>query len=252
MDDVTGAERLAKRSRAVTLLALAAMTLLAWAWLLQGAGMHSQTMPMDGMAMEWDASRFVLVAAMWWVMMIAMMLPSAAPVILLYARVHRHSGDAPPTAPFLAGYLAIWLGFALLAACLQALLEQSGIVSAATMALPSGGLAAGFLIAAGLYQLTSLKDACLATCRSPSDFLTRHYHPGRWGAWRMGLIHGAYCVGCCWMLMALLFVGGVMNLLWIAALTMLVAAEKLLPGGPWIARISGAGLILWGVAILLA
>ena len=254
MEDLTGAERLAKRGRSITLISLAILTLLAWAWLLRGAGMDMGTsgMPMDGMTLAWDAERFLIVAAMWWVMMIAMMLPSAAPVILLYARVHRHSGDSPPTAPFLAGYLTGWLGFALLAAALHGLLEQLGLVSAATMALPGGWLSAGFIIAAGLYQLTSLKDACLSSCRSPSDFLTRHYRPGAWGAWRMGLIHGALCVGCCWMLMALLFVGGVMNLVWIAALTLLVAAEKLLPGGPWIARISGATLVLWGAAILLA
>ena len=252
MDELTGAERLARRSRATTLISLTILTLLAWAWLLQGAGMGSSAMPMDGMTMAWDAERFGIVAAMWWVMMIAMMLPSAAPMILLFARVHRHSGDSPPTTPFLAGYLVIWLAFALAAAALHGLLEQNGLVSAAAMALPGGWLSAAVLIAAGLYQLTALKDACLSTCRSPSDFLTRHYRPGAWGALRMGFVHGAYCVGCCWMLMALLFVGGVMNLVWIAALTLLVAIEKLLPGGPWIARISGAGLILWGAAILLA
>jgi predicted metal-binding membrane protein len=254
MNDLTGAERLARRSRAVTISALALLTLLAWAWLLRGAGMPS-AMPMEGMtqpALAWDAGRFLLIASMWWVMMIAMMLPIAAPVILLYGRVHRYSGDAPSTAPFLAGYLAIWLGFALIAASLQGLLEQRGLVSATTMTLPNGWASAGFLIAAGIYQLSSLKDACLFYCRMPSDFLTRHYRPGRWGAWRMGLIHGAYCVGCCWLLIALLFVGGVMNLVWIAALTLLIAAEKLLPGGPWIARLSGAVLILWGAAKLLA
>jgi len=255
MNDLTGAERLAKRSRAVTLLAFAVLTLLAWAWLLLGAGMHSAVIPMDGMgspAMAWNADRFLLVAAMWWVMMIAMMLPSAAPPILLYGRVHRHRGDAPSTAPFLAGYLVVWLIFALLAASLHGLLEQRGIVSTTTMAMANGWASAGFLIAAGLYQLTSIKDACLASCRTPSDFLTRHYRPGRWGAFCMGLIHGAYCVGCCWLLMALLFVGGVMNLAWIAALSLLVAAEKLLPGGPWIARLSGAALFLWGAATLVA
>ncbi|HMI41830.1 MAG TPA: DUF2182 domain-containing protein [Sphingomicrobium sp.] len=246
MNDLTGAERLARRSRAVTLLALAAMTLLAWAWLLEGAGMGS-----GAMAMKWDAGRFLTAAAMWWVMMIAMMLPSAAPLILLYARVHRHSGDAPPTAPFLAGYLAIWLGFALLAAALQALLERQGLVSAMTMATDRPWLSAGFLIAAGIYQLTALKDVCLSSCRTPSEFLTRHYRPGAKGALRMGLIHGTYCVGCCWLLMALLFVGGVMNLAWIAALTLLVIAERSLPGGPWIARISGVLFILSGATILL-
>jgi predicted metal-binding membrane protein len=246
MNDLTGAERLAGRSRAITLLALGAMTLLAWAWLLQGAGMGSHAMPM-----KWDAGTFLTVASMWWVMMIAMMLPSAAPLILLYGRVHRYSGDPPPTAPFLAGYLAVWLGFALLAATLHGLLEQQGLVSAMTMATNRPWLSAGFLMAAGIYQLTALKDVCLSYCRTPSDFLTRHYRPGRWGAWRMGLIHGTYCVGCCWLLMALLFVGGVMNLAWIAALTLLVVAERSLPGGPWIARISGVLFVLSGVAILL-
>jgi predicted metal-binding membrane protein len=201
--------------------------------------------------MEWDAGRFLAVAAMWWVMMIAMMLPSAAPLILLYARVHRHTGDTPPTAPFLAGYLAVWLGFALIAAALHMLLEQQGLVSAMTMAAIKPWLAAGFLIAAGIYQLTALKDVCLTSCRTPSEFLTRHYRPGPQGAGRMGLIHGTYCVGCCWLLMALLFVGGVMNLAWIAALTLLVVAERSLPGGLWIARISGVLFILWGAAILV-
>jgi predicted metal-binding membrane protein len=202
------------------------------------------------MRTEWDAGRFGLVAAMWWVMMIAMMLPSAAPLILLYARVHRHTGDAPPTAPFLAGYLTVWLAFALIAAALHALLEQQGLVSSMTMAAVAPWLSAGFLAAAGIYQLTALKDACLTSCRTPTEFLTRHYRPGAKGAWRMGLLHGAYCVGCCWLLMALLFVGGVMNLAWIAALTLLVAAEKLLPGGHWIARLSGVLFILWGAATL--
>ena len=123
-------------------------------------------------------------------------------------------------------------------------------VAATMLRTPATG--ATVLIAAGLYQLTPAKDACLAECRAPGAFLARHFRPGATGAFRLGLIHGAYCVGCCWLLMALLFVGGVMNLAWVAALTLLVAAEKLLPGGRWIARLSGAGLIAWGSVILLA
>lgn len=253
MDALTGAERLAARSRSITLLALALLTLLAWAWLLGGAGMKSMAMPMEGMpAMAWGANQWLLVISMWWVMMIAMMLPSAAPVILLFGRVNRQSGTSPPTSAFLFGYLAVWLGFALLATALQHLLEQGGLLSPMAMASLSPWLSGGFLIATGLYQWSPLKDACLSNCRTPTDFLTRHYRPGAAGAWRMGLVHGAYCVGCCWLLMALLFVGGVMNLLWIAALTLLVAAEKLLPGGKWIARLSGVALIGWGAATLLA
>jgi len=190
---------------------------------------------------------WALIAAMWAAMMVAMMLPSASPTILLYARVHRHSngpGAAPPTAAFLGGYIACWLGFALIAATLQ--------VALGGMDLVSRNVAAALPIATGLYQLSPLKDACLNRCRSPAQFLSRHYAPGAMGAVRLGLLHGAYCVGCCWLLMALLFVGGVMNLAWVAALALLVAAEKLLPGGMWIARIAGVALIGWGVLLLAA
>ena len=108
------------------------------------------------------------------------------------------------------------------------------------------------MIAVGIYQLTPFKDACLGRCRSPAQFLSRHYRPGVLGALRLGLLHGAFCVGCCWLLMALLFVGGVMNLLWIAGLTLLVAAEKLLPRGEILARVSGVILIAWGIFRLVA
>jgi predicted metal-binding membrane protein len=189
-----------------------------------------------------------LVAAMWGAMMVAMMLPSAGPAILLFARVHRHSIEtaAPPTLAFLAGYLACWFGFSAFAAGVQL-----ALASPMSMALESRAGSAALLIAAGAYQLSPLKDACLGRCRSPAEFITRHYRPGQWGAFRLGLLHGAYCVGCCWLLMALLFVGGVMNLAWIAGLTLLVAAEKLLPGGTWIARIAGIAMIGWGAAILV-
>ena len=199
---------------------------------------------MPGMA---ASPGFATVAIMWWVMMIAMMIPAAAPTILLYAHVHRHSNgptSAPPTAAFLAGYLACWLGFALIAAGLQICLI------AWSPALAGDVAAAGVLIAAGLYQLSPFKDACLSRCRSPASFLSRHFRSGPSGAFRLGALHGAYCVGCCWLLMALLFVGGVMNLVWIAGLTLLVAAEKLLPGGVWIARIAGMAMIAGGAALI--
>lgn len=192
---------------------------------------------------------FSTIATMWWVMMVAMMVPAASPTILLYARVHRHSnelGAAPPTAAFLSGYLACWLGFALIAAGLQIWL-----IPPMSMALANERAAGGLLIVAGCYQLSTFKDACLSRCRSPAMFLNRHYRPGALGAFRLGVLHGAYCVGCCWLLMALLFVGGVMNLIWVVSLTMLVAAEKLLPRGPWLARIAGIGMIAAGTALIL-
>ena len=220
---------------------LAVLALLAWAYLISGAGMSR----MPGME---PSPRFGANVLMWLVMMVAMMVPAASPTILLYAHVHRHSNgpeSRPPTAAFLAGYLACWLAFALVAAGLQ-----SWLISPMSMAIASRDAAAGLLVVVGIYQLTPLKDACLSRCRSPALFLSRHYRPGRIGAVRLGILHGAYCVGCCWLLMALLFVGGVMNLIWIAGLTLLVAAEKLLPGGDWLARFAGIAMIAWGAARL--
>lgn len=240
----TIAERIALHSRAVTSASLAVLVALAWAYLLAGAGMGS----MSGMEGMTPAPAWHLVLAMWAVMMVAMMLPSAAPVILLYGTVQRgSSGVKPPTLAFLIGYLACWTAFALLAATLQL-----AIAAPVSMAVESRAASAAVLIAAGLYQLSPLKDACLGRCRSPAQFLSRHYHSGVLGALRLGLLHGAYCVGCCWMLMALLFVGGVMNLAWVAVLTLLVAAEKLLPGGQWIARAAGVAMIGWGAYLLIA
>ena len=236
------AERVAVRSRAVTIAGLAVLVLLAWAYLLFGAAMPA----MPGMG---DGPGFAATAIMWWVMMFAMMIPSAAPTILLYAQVHRHSDGletSPPTAAFLAGYLACWLAFSVIAAGLQ-----SSLLSSVTMGVVGRDAAGALFIASGLYQLSPLKDACLSRCRSPASFLSRHYRAGPSGAFRLGLLHGTYCVGCCWLLMALLFAGGVMNLIWVAGLTLLVAAEKLLPGGRWLARLAGVGMILWGAALLL-
>ena len=194
-----------------------------------------------------EAPPFSALVLMWWVMMAAMMLPSATPAILLYGRVREMRQCDPAIADtwvFMLGYLAIWLLFSLVAASAQWLL----IGAAMTVSSPAAG--AAVLVAAGFYQLSPLKSACVHECRSPAQFISRHWQSGRSGAVRLGLLHGAYCVGCCWLLMALLFVGGVMNLLWIAGLTLLVAIEKLAPRGPLIGRIAGFALIAWGVAKL--
>lgn len=255
------------RHRAVSVAMLALLTLLAWAWLATGAGMGMApqlslplptppaappaTMPgMDMPPMESQAAGpaplFMLTFVMWWVMMVAMMLPSAAPMILLHVRAATAAGAAPATGSFLAGYLLVWGLFSVAAAALQVLLQKVGAMD---MALFSQPLSAAVLIATGFYQLSPLKDMCLSRCRNPAQFLTRYYEPGTAGALRMGIIHGAFCAGCCWLLMALLFVGGVMNLAWIAFLTLLVAAEKLLPGGQRIAVVSGVLCLVWGVWI---
>jgi len=252
------------RHRVISILSLAALTLIAWAWLLAGAGMAMDPlvslapaardggMDMD-MAMSWTPAYFALVASMWWVMMVAMMLPSAAPMILLYARAAGTVQEAarPATGSFLAGYLLAWGAFSVAATLLQLLLERSALVVPMLMASASTWLSGAILVAAGLYQLSPVKDVCLRHCRNPAEFLSRHYRPGAAGALRMGLVHGAFCVGCCWLLMALLFVGGVMNLAWIALLTLMVAAEKLLPIGRTVAIVSGIGFIAWGAMVLI-
>jgi predicted metal-binding membrane protein len=195
---------------------------------------------------------------MWWIMMIAMMTPSATPTILLYARVYRHAlvqgqiqDKLAPTGAFAAGYLLVWLGFAAAAATLHWALERTGLVSGMMMGSQSRLLSGVVLITAGVYQLSPLKNICLAHCRTPTSFLSRHWRPRALGALRLGAMHGGYCVGCCWLLMALLFVGGVMNLTWIAALAILVLVEKVLPPGQWVGRGVGIALIVWGVATLV-
>ncbi len=194
-----------------------------------------------------------LILAMWWVMMGAMMLPSAAPMVLLYGRVLRQRGEGKaigPTWVFLAGYLLAWLGISAALTLVQLLATGAGIIDSTTMRSSSRLLAGGTLIAVGIYQFSPVKDACLVSCRSPASFLARHWRPGIAGAARLGLVHGLYCVGCCWLLMALLFVGGVMNFLWIAAITLLVATEKLTQRGPFVSRLTGLILITWGAVKL--
>jgi predicted metal-binding membrane protein len=195
---------------------------------------------------------------MWAVMMVAMMLPGASPLVLLYGRVVRHAvanGRArharAAVACFASGYLTTWILFSLLAVSLQWRLERAGATST-MMSLGATPLSGAVLVATGLYQLTPLKAACLKHCRGPAAILAAHWRPGLSGAWRMGLVHGTYCLGCCAVLMLLLFVGGVMNLVWIAALTLFVAVEKLAPFGKTAATAMGTVLIAWGGALILA
>jgi predicted metal-binding membrane protein len=202
----------------------------------------------------WTPGYAVLLFFMWWIMMMAMMLPSAAPMILLFAVINRKQRDkgAPyvPTGIFAAGYLLVWGAFSLVAVSAQWGLERSGLLSSA-MASTSVLLGAGLLIAAGVYQLTPLKHACLRHCRSPFAFITLHWRLGDLGALRMGIEHGAFCTGCCWFLMALLFYGGIMNLYWIVGLALYVLLEKTIPAGHWLGRIAGVLLIAWGGALML-
>jgi predicted metal-binding membrane protein len=256
---------LLRHERPVILCGIVAVVVLSWAYLWQGAGMgmtaldmttlslfpHRQTSVEGSMEASWW-----IVAAMWWVMMIAMMTPSATPLVLLYSKVLERqpqslAGRYAATSLLMLGYLVMWLAFALVAATLQKMLEPTGLISAMMLWSRSAALSAGVLAAAGLYQFSGAKRACLTQCRSPVHFLTRYARPGIGAGFMLGMRHGAFCVGCCWLLMALLFVGGIMNLIWIAALMLFVLVEKLMPAGAAFGRVSGALMMAWAVATLL-
>lgn len=249
-------ESILRRDRAVIAAALGALALLCWAYLawLAAAPAHSMAAMAPGIG-HWSAADFLVMLLMWWVMMVGMMIPAAAPMILIYARVARQARERgtpfAPAAWFALGYFLAWLGFALAATALQWGLESALLLSAMTASVVPR-LGGALLIAAGLYQWTPLKDACLAYCQSPMRFIQRYGFRGERGAAvRLGLRHGAYCIGCCWALMILLFVGGVMNLLWIAAIAALVLAEKLITAR-LIQRVSGIAMIAAGAALLIS
>ena len=210
---------------------------------------------MDAMTgvQPWTATEFGLRLAMWAVMMVAMMVPTAVPMTLMYAAVARKAAaqhnPVAPTFVFVAGYLAMWTVFSLVATIAQHALDRAALLSP-MMVSRSSLFGAVLLIAAGVYQFTPLKDACLRNCRTPAQFLSRYWRTGTLGALRMGLRLGAYCVGCCWILMGLLFVGGVMNLLWIAAIAVFVLLEKTIPFGDVSGRVAGAAMILVGALSL--
>jgi len=207
--------------------------------------------PVMAMRPDWTPGYAALILAMWAVMMAAMMLPSAAPTVLLVASLARRgasgAGFARATAlSFASGYLLVWCGFSLAATVLQWALDRVGMLSE-RMAVANAAIAGIVLIAAGAYQWTPLKETCLRHCRSPVAFLVQHWRRGARGAVATGLRHGLYCLGCCWMLMALLFVAGLMNLAWVAAVALLVLLEKTMPWGGRMSRLAGALLAIWGV-----
>jgi predicted metal-binding membrane protein len=255
MTATSALEQMLRHDRLIVAAGIAGVVALAWAYLFAGAGidMSMADMPMD-MPMPWSPSYAALMFVMWWVMMVAMMVPGAASMVLLFTAIKRkQAASVSPLVEawiFLAGYLLIWAGFSLVAALAQWGLERVGLASMA-MESTSAALGGVILLAAGLYQFTPIKSACLRYCQSPVLFLSRHWRPGTAGALRMGLRHGSYCLGCCWFLMALLFVGGVMNLVWIAGIALYVACEKLLPLGKLVGRAAGVALIVSGATVLV-
>lgn len=250
------------RERALVWTGLAALTLGAWAYLLHlqrtmaggvpGAAMAG-TPGMGPALAPWSGADLLFTVAMWAVMMVGMMLPAAAPVILLFAAVnrkrHEQGGVAVPTTVFLLGYLAVWGGFSVGAALAQWGLHAGALLSPA-LRTTSPLLGGALLLLAGVYQLSPLKAVCLARCRSPLGFFMTHWRDGAAGALGMGVRHGAYCLGCCWVLMGLLFVTGVMNLLWVAAIAALVLLEKAAPAGVLLGRVASAALIGAGLVLV--
>ncbi len=286
----TALETLLRRDRVVVVAALVTLTAVSWLYVLwlasamdmtappassgsmdMGPGMDMD-MPMDmpmgaeegamasmasAVAAPWTAATFAYAFVMWAVMMVGMMVPSATPMILLYARVGRQAAQQgkpfAATGFFAAGYLSAWILFALVAVLGQWLLDRSLLLTPA-LASVSAVLSGIVLVAVGLFQFTPLKDRCLRQCQAPLLFIQKHggFRKEAGGAFGLGARHGLYCVGCCWALMALLFVGGVMNVLWIAAIAIFVLAEKIVPGGRVLSRIAGTALVMAGAWQLAA
>ena len=259
----TAFRTLVQRDRIVVVLVLTLLTALAWSYLLWlsadmamgGMDMGDFRMIPSGMGLmvlahtPWQAMEFAFVFVMWTVMMVGMMTPSAVPMILMYARVGRQTEGAPfaSTVWFAVGYLLVWVASALLATLIQWALERTALLDS-WMETTSNVLGGLVFVAAGTYQWTRVKDLCLAQCQKPFEFVMRHggFRRDAPGSVMLGLRHGAYCVGCCWTLMALLFVGGVMNLLWIVLLALLILLEKITPSGRLIAQLAGIILIAVG------
>ncbi len=250
-----GLDAALRHDRRVVAASLALIVALAWLYLWHDAAMMRA---MPDMAPASLAGRLVTTFLMWAVMMTGMMLPSAAPAILLYGAMVRKHGELGNVLPaawiFGGGYLAIWIAFSAAATLLQLALEHAMLLTPA-MNSASSTLSAAILVVAGIYQWLPIKNVCLRKCRDPLTFFLTRWHGGRAGAFRMGAEHGLYCVGCCWALMSLLFVAGVMNLAAVALIAAFVLAEKLLPAVRYTSRIAGAALViagLWQLYVALA
>lgn len=251
------AEAVLRRDRIVVLAGLTLIVALSWAYVASLASDVQRMEMATEMAMPrmqaWGISGFGLTFAMWAVMMVAMMTPSAAPMILMFAGVNRRrkKQQVPyvPTSVFLLGYLVVWAAFSILATAAQWGLHTVSLLSP-MMVSTSPVLGGVLLLIAGIYQWTPLKHACLSKCRSPLGFVLNEWREGRWGAFLMGLKHGGYCTGCCWSLMALLFVAGVMNLVWVAVVAGFILLEKVAPAGKRMGQAAGVLMVAGGLVLL--
>jgi len=255
-------ERILQRDRVILFSAIVLTTVLAWAYMIHEASGMTRTGVCECMGMQmagpdthaWSIAQLFALFLMWAEMMIAMMLPSAAPMILTFASVNRKRREQQrpftSTGIFLGGYLLVWFAFSGIAALAQWALHSAALLSP-IMVSTSSRFGGALLIAAGIFQWTPWKNACLTHCANPLSFLLTQWREGNRGALVMGVRHGAFCLGCCWLLMLLLFVLGVMNVMWIAALTIYVLAEKILGRNVWFARSVGGALCTWGVFVMV-
>ena len=254
----TSIETAFKRDRIIVICGIAVVSVLAWMYMLYLVrGMRNLDMGMEmslPQMQSWGAMDFFLMFVMWAVMMVAMMVPSTTPTTLMFVNINRRRSERldpiAPTGMFLLGYIVAWTWYSALATLGQWGLNSAAILSP-TMMSSSPILGGILLLAAGIFQFTPLKYACLTRCRSPLGFFLNEWREGIGGAFIMGLRNGNYCVVCCWALMSLMFVVGVMSLLWMAIIAAFVLVEKVAPGGQWVSRISGLLLILWGAWMLM-
>jgi len=248
-----------RRDRLIIVSCLVSITVLAWAYLfvldrgMASSAAYDTMMAEMGMAMDrsWTAADVFFTFLMWAVMMVGMMAASAMPVLLLFGAARARRGARTVSGAVLAfglGYVTVWIAFSACAALAQWALHQTALLSPG-MFVANPFVAGGILVAAGVYQLTPVKGSCLTACQSPLGILMSHWRDGIGGAFEMGMRHGASCLGCCWALMCVLFAVGVMNLVWVAALALLVLIEKIGPAGTLVARASGALMIGWGIYV---
>jgi predicted metal-binding membrane protein len=242
-----------KTQQVLTVFALAAIAAASWYFLIRTEA-AMRVMRGDGFFMDlmWmmmkpgEAAAYLgATVSMWMVMMIAMMVPAVMPMLAVFRKLDRGARTELDTFLFANGYLLAWCVFSVGAAILQWTLHGAGWLRGDLLSVRPL-VAAAVLVAAGFYQLTPMKEACLQKCRSPLGFFLANWRDGRWGALRMGFGHGLFCIGCCWMLMLIMFVGGAMSVITMALLSAFILAERVLPAGPWVARLPGVGLIGWG------
>ncbi|MFC0773356.1 DUF2182 domain-containing protein [Terrimonas alba] len=248
-----------KKDRFIVLTALSLICILSWLYIIY---LYNQMYPMNmdalffamPMTAKWSWTDFVLLFLMWFVMMIAMMTPSVTPLVIIFTLINRkrrqQQNPYVPSGYLLGGYFLVWAVFSLFATFLQWLLQRVALLNP-EMVTTSKVLGGVILITAGTFQFTPLKNTCLHNCRSPMGFIHQYWKDGKNGALRMGIQNGIYCLGCCWILMILLFVSGIMNILWIAIITLFVLIEKVLPSVKVISFIAGFALFAYGIIILL-